>query len=89
MAKIKFGTSQVNNPTPSKINLWVRVFTVASGVFMGWMSTNNLIHPVTQSYISSVLGLGIGLCNGVAPLFGVQVNSDTVPKDDVKSMDSN
>lgn len=88
MGQIKFGTSQVKNPTPSKINLWVRVFTVAAGVFMGWMSTNNLIHPVTQSYISSVLGLGIGLCNGIAPLFGVQVNGDTVPTEDVKSIDT-
>ena len=55
--KVKFGTKQFNNPTPSRINLWVRVFTVAAGVFMGWMATASLMGPNTKDIINSILGL--------------------------------
>jgi hypothetical protein len=89
MADIKFGTDQIQNPTPSKINLWVRVFTVVAGIFMGWMSTNNLIGPVSQGIISSILGLLLALVNGLAPLFGVEVSGNTVAAKDVTAVDSN
>ena len=88
MAQIKFGTSQVVNPTPSNINLWVRVFTVAAGVFMGWMATADLIGPRTEDVINSILGLLIGLVNGLAPLFGVDISSRTVPRDKVTAIDT-
>ena len=86
--QVKFGTSQLGNPTPSKVNLYVRVFTVVAGVFMGWMSTNNIIGPITQSYIGSILGLLIGIINAVAPFFGINVSEPTVPTEQVTSMDS-
>lgn len=85
---IKFGTSQVSNPTPSKINLWVRVFTVAAGVFMGWMATASLMGPNTKDILNSILGLLIGLVNGIAPLFGIEINTRTVPSDKVTAIDT-
>jgi hypothetical protein len=89
MAEIKFGTSQINNPTPSRINLIVRIFNVISGVFMGWMMTtpNGMIGTKTQAYISSILGLAIALVNGLAPLFGIELDRKTVPADQVTAMD--
>lgn len=88
MADIKFGRAQLSNPTPSKVNLIARVFTVVAGIFLGWMSTNNLIGPVTQGYIGSIVGLALALVNGLAPLFGVDVNSPIVPTSKVKSLDT-
>jgi hypothetical protein len=86
--KVKFGTKQFNNPTPSRINLWVRVFTVAAGVFMGWMATASLMGPNTKDIINSILGLLIGLTNGVAPLFGIDVSGKSIPGDQVTAMDN-
>lgn len=89
MADIKFGTGQIKNPTPSRINLIVRVFNAVSGAFMAWMMTvpNGMIGTKTQSYISSFLGLAILLVNVVAPLFGIELDRKTVPADQVTAMD--
>lgn len=88
MAKVSFGTGQVSNPTPAGINLWVRVFTVVAGIFIGWMQTTNLIGPVTQGIISSILGLLLAIVNGLAPLFGVDVTGKTVPTEQVTAIDT-
>lgn len=88
MAEVKFGTGQVNNPTPAGINLWVRVFTVVAGIFIGWMQTTNLIGPITQGIISSILGLLLAIVNGLAPLFGVDITSRTVPTDKVTAVET-
>ena len=86
---IKFGTAQVSNPTPSKINLWVRVYTVVAGIFLGWMTTTNLIGPNTQNNLSSIIGLTLALCNGLAPLFGVDVSgAKYVKAEDVTAMET-
>lgn len=85
---IKFGVSQTANPTPSNINLWVRVYTVVAGIFLGWMTTTNLIGPHTQNALSSIIGLTLALCNGLAPLFGVDVsNNKYVKSEDVTAME--
>jgi len=85
-----FGISQISNPTPSKINLWVRVYTVVAGIFLGWMTTTNLIGPHTQNTISSITGLTLALCNGIAPLFGIELSDNgnsKVPVKDVTAME--
>jgi hypothetical protein len=85
---IKFGLPQVGNPTPSKINLWVRVYTVIASTFLVWMITSPLIGPHTQNTISSLIGLSLALVNGLAPLFGVQVNDNqNVKASDVTAME--
>lgn len=88
MAQVRFNSAQLSNPTPAGLNRAVRVFTVVAGIFMGWMSTNNIIPPVAQSYISSILGLLIGIINGIAPFFGIEVSGKTVPAADVTAMET-
>lgn len=89
MAEVKFGTKQMSNPTPAGINLWVRVFTIVGGIFIGWMQTTNLIGPLTQGAISSILGLLLAIANGLAPLFGVDLGSaKTVPVDQVTAVET-
>lgn len=89
MAEIKFGTGQIKNPTPSRVNLIVRVFNAVAGAFLGWMMTtpNGMIGNKTQGYISSILGLAILLINVLAPLFGIELDRKTVPADQVTAMD--
>ena len=86
---VKFGTNQIKNPTPSKVNLWVRVYTVAAGIFLGWMPTTNLIGPIAAGNISGIVGLTLLLANGLAPLFGINLNGNEQKVDvqDVSSMD--
>ena len=86
MSVIKFGTGQINNPTPAGINLAVRVFTITAGIFLGWMQTNNLFGAGTQNIISSILGLLLALVNGLAPLFGVDTTQQAIPRKDVAAM---
>lgn len=87
MADIKFGTSQIGNPTPSKINLWVRVFTVVATTFMAWMATASVMGPNTKDILTQCIGLALALANGLAPLFGVEVQG-RVPSDRVTAIDT-
>lgn len=88
MADVKFGTSQVNNPTPSGINLWVRVFTVVSGAFITWMAMTNLMGPNTKVEVAGVIGTITTIINGLAPFFGVDIQSRSVPTDKVTAIDT-
>ena len=83
---IKFGTSQVGNPTPSKVNLWVRVFTVAAAIFMAWMATASVIGPNSKDVINQILGLLLGLTNGLAPLFGIELSGNGRSKVEVENV---
>lgn len=86
MATMKFGTSQLKNPTPSTVNLWVRVFTVTAGIFLLWMPPSGIVGQHMQDVINSLLGLMLALVNGLAPLFGVPI-SGKVPAEDVTAID--
>ena len=88
MATIKFGTNQINNPTPKGINLAVRIFTITVGAFLGWMQTNTLIYGETQAILGSILGLLLAIVNGIAPLFGIETTQSVIPKKDVTAMAS-
>ena len=86
MADIKFGTSQINKPTPAGVNLGVRIFTITGGIFLGWMQTTPLINVHSQATISSILGLLLAITNGIAPLFGVNTTQRSIPTTEVKAM---
>lgn len=88
MAQIKFGTGQIGNPTPANINLWVRIFTVAGAIFLGWMSTASVIGPHIKDIITQLLSLGLLLANGLAPLFGIELSGKSVPASDVTAIET-
>lgn len=88
MNNIKVGRSQIKNPIPAGLIFWVRVFSVAAGIIVLWIGTVNFIDTHTKEILSSLLGLGIALSNGLLPLFGVQVEGkDTVKTEDVTAME--
>lgn len=83
----QFGLKQINNPTPASINLVVRIVTVFIAVFLAWMNSNdNMIGDAAQHWINSIAALTMGLINGIAPLFGIAVNSPTIPTGDVTAV---
>lgn len=86
MRKVLFGINQIHKPTPAHINRAVRVFTVSAAIFLAWMSTSSLIGPNSKDIINQLLGLALGLTNGLAPMFGVQLTGN-IPVDEVKSVE--
>ena len=89
MANVTFGRSSINKPTPSGINLWVRIITVTIGVFLAWMLTNDIIPAAIQKNIGAILGGVLTLINSLAPLFGIELGSKAdVPAEQVTSMDN-
>jgi len=83
---ILFGTKQISRPTPASINTAVRVFTIAAGIFLAWMSTSNLMGPQTKDVLNQILGLALGLVNGLAPLFGVDLKGQPVSLENVTAI---
>lgn len=73
MAVIKFGPKQILNPTPANLNRVVRLLTVSGSIFLAWISTASIMGPHTKDVITQVLGLVLGLTNGLTPLFGVEI----------------
>ncbi len=90
MANVSFGTAaSIKAPTPSGINLWVRVITITIGVFLAWMLTNDIIPADIQKNIGAVLGGVLTLINSLAPLFGIDVNpASKVDADKVTAMEN-
>ncbi len=84
---VKFGASQLKNPTPSKLGNAIKVFTVIASLVLAWVGTAPFIGAVTSSVIQSVLGLLVGISNGILPFFGVPNSGQDVPIEDVAAMD--
>lgn len=88
MAKIKFGSGQLSNPTPSTLSNIIQVFTVVGGLVLAWVGTASFIPPEAATITQSILGLLIGIANGVKPFFGVETSQRNVPIEDVTSMNA-
>ena len=88
MAEIKFGRSQLKNPTPAIWAKPVQVFTVLGGVALGWLGSTTMFGIHTTSNIQSVLGLLIGMANGLLPFLGVSTSGEDVPVEKVTEMET-
>ncbi len=84
---VKFGASQLKNPTPSRLGNAIKVFTVVASLVLAWVGTAPFIGAITSSIIQSILGLLVGVANGVLPFFGVPNSGQNVPIEDVAAMD--
>lgn len=87
MADIKFGKAQLKNPTPSKLVDMIQVYTVVASIVLAWIGTANFIPLHLSGVLQSILGLTVGLANGIKPFFGVVTNQETVPIESVTAMD--
>jgi hypothetical protein len=87
-SKIKFNGAQLKNPTPTSLSNFIQVFTVIGGIIIGWVGTANFIPLETAGMIQSILGLLVGIANGIKPFFGVETNQSDIPIDQVGEMDT-
>lgn len=84
---VLFGTKQLKNPTPSKVGNFIQVFTVVASLMLAWIGTASFIPAYESSIIQSILGLLVGISNGIKPFFGVKPTGETVDVEDVTQMD--
>lgn len=84
---IQFGTKQLKNPTPSNVGNVIQVFTVIAACVLAWIGTASFIPANTSSIMQSILGLLIGIANGLKPFFGVKTTDEKIDIGNVTQMD--
>ena len=88
MSEIKFGRLQLKNPTPTSWAKPIQVFTVLGGITLAWVGTTTIFGVHTISNIQSVLGLLIGMANGLLPFLGVETSKMDIPIEHVTEMEN-
>lgn len=83
-----FGTKQYSNPTPANVNNIVSAISAIGGVLIAWLQTATFIPDNTSEIISGIVGLIIGIAQGVRPFFGVEVTQSEVPTEQVTAIDT-
>jgi preprotein translocase subunit SecY len=89
MGNVSFGARQLRNPTPSKLSNVIQIFTVVGSLVLAWIGTASFIPAYESGVMQSVLGLLIGIANGLKPFFGVETDKKKVDIEDVGEMESN
>jgi hypothetical protein len=86
---ILFGSKQFNRPTPLNLSNVIQVYTVIAAVILAWIGTSAAAFiPLKDSgIIQSILGLTIGIANGIKPFFGVSTTATSVPITQVGEME--
>lgn len=82
-----FGRKQLGKPVPASIAFNVMLISAISAVIQAWLLTATYIPNNISNIISSLLALVIAVSNAILPFYGVNVSSDTVPTDQVKSIE--
>lgn len=84
---ILFGSKQLKQPTPASVSNGIQIYTVVASVVLAWIGTANFIPLNTSSVLQSILGLTIGIANGLKPFFGVSTTQSSVPISEVTAME--
>lgn len=84
----KFGIGQISNPTPSWVNISLKVFSIVTGAIGGWLLGTTVITPTAKAELLGILTTVNGLLHGIAPLFGVDIDAKTVNIDKVTAVDT-
>lgn len=85
----KFGRKQAGNPIPASFAFWVRIYSAVAVAFISWMPTASFISHNFQDISTSIIGLTVTMANVILPFFGVQVEEEEVPADQVKEIELN
>lgn len=83
-----FGASQLNKPTPQRINVLFDVIAAASAVVSAFVVTASFVPAWLSDIISTVLtGLVVPLALLFKRFYGVEVPTGPVQMEDVKVID--
>ena len=88
MSKIRFGGKQLKNPTPASFERFVKMWIGITGLFLAWMPTNNIVPIEFQEVFTPINNLLNSVFIFLLPYFGVKVEGDTVPKEDVTAIET-
>ena len=84
---VLFGVKQFSRPTPTSWSNSIQIFTVIAAVILAWIGTANFIPAKESSIMQSILGLLIGIANGLKPFLGVSTSQANVPIQQVGEME--
>lgn len=83
----KFGRQQIGKPVPASIGFKITLISIICPIVQTWLGTASYIPNYVSNIIISILALVIALSNALKPLFGVTVDNDSVPTEDVKEVE--
>ncbi len=84
---VKFGRSQLKNPTPTIVGNIVQVTNIVASSVIVWITTVTFINAKWSSIIQGIFGLILLITNGLKPLFGVPNDGKDVSMDNVTEME--
>lgn len=89
MAEVKFGRRQIGKPMPAGLAFWARFYSAVAGILLVGLETAPFITQGMQAMFSWILGITIAIANIMPAYFGVQTSGESVPVDQVTSMETN
>ncbi len=84
---VKFGRSQLKNPTPTIVGDIVQVTNIIASSVIVWITTATFISAKWSSIIQGIFGLILLITNGLKPLFGVPNDGGKIDIDKVTEME--
>lgn len=88
MAQVKFGTRQLNKPTPANYDRAVKIFIGISGLLLAWFPTNNIVPHNVQDVVTPIINLLNSVMLFLLPFLGVQTTAKKIPADQVTQMEN-
>lgn len=82
-----FGRKQIGKPVPASIGFKITLISIICPIFQTWLGTASYIPNYISNIIISILALIIALSNAFKPMFGVTVENESVPTDEVKEVE--
>lgn len=88
MADIKFGRKQIGKPIPANLVFWCRVYSAVGAFLLIALKTAPFITAEVEGIFDWIIGTTVGIVNVGLPLFGVDIPTATVPKENVAAIET-
>lgn len=84
---MRFGFNQKDNPTPASIERACKIVSIVGVALTTWLQTVDFMPDKYIKVASSLIGLAVILSNALAPFFGHEITTDTVPAAEVTGIE--
>jgi len=87
---IKFGSKQLNNPTPHNVSMLFDFLAIICGIVGGFLTTASFIpHSVSDPLSTTITALLIPILLAAKRFFGVEVDTRKVLTENVTEIETN